>query len=350
MVNLIKLTPDKNNKKNLYNPFWDNTNQTSKILYRLSAHGTLFLIAIRKKVSLKRLIITRYPFIFNDSLYPPSMHIEFTNACNLQCVYCNNPHFSNPREVMSELTFNKLIDEIKKSRIDRICIGGGEATLHPKFINYVEKLSKVSKLLTIVTNGNWNSDEISECLIRSGVDFIEVSVECGTKEDYENIRVGSNYDLVIWNLIKLNEYKKKYKSKSHINIRLMIRPSQRGSIKEKSTKFWKQYGDTVMPQYVMKSRGFDTISDVFIPEQIAKDIIPKCSLPFRNIQIRVNGDIPICQVSGSALEPERKLITGNINTDSINKVWREGLFKEFREAHRKRELNTLEICRGCRGN
>lgn len=347
---MFNFTPVKKNNQSPQNPYWDNTNQTLKILYRVKAHGKLFLKALGKNASLKRLLISRYPFVFVDSLHPPSMHIEFTDACNLKCVYCNNPHFAHPRTMMHESTFNNLIEEIKKSKVDRICIGGGEATLHPQFTEFVPKLAKVSKILTIVSNGHWKSDDIPECLIKSGVDFIEISVECGTKEDFETIRVGSNYELIINNLTKLKEFKKQYKSNSLINIRLMVRPSQKGKIEQESLNFWKQFGDTIMPQYVMKSRGFETIEDVFMPEQIAKDVVPKCTLPFRNIQIRTNGDIPICQVSGSALEPERKLIAGNINKDSLNKVWRDGAFKTFRDAHRNRNTDALEICKGCRGN
>lgn len=347
---MIRLTPDKHNAENPENPYWDNTNQTRKILYRLKAHGTLFGMALRKRASLKRLLITRYPFFFKDSIHPPSMHIEFTNACNLQCVYCNNPHFAHPREMMQEATFNNLVAELRKSKVDRICIGGGEATLHPKFTEFVPRLAEVSRILTIVTNGHWKSDDIPECLITSGVDFIEISVECGTREDFENMRVGSKYDLVIRNLKLLKALRDKHQSKSHINLRLMVRPSQLGKTEKQSMAFWNQFGDTVMPQYVMKSRGFETIADVFMPEQIAKDQVPKCSLPFRNIQVRSNGDIPVCQVSGSALEPERKCIAGNINSASLNSIWREGIFKTFRDAHRKRDISKLEICRGCRGN
>jgi MoaA/NifB/PqqE/SkfB family radical SAM enzyme len=165
--------------------------------------------------------------------------------------------------MMQDSTFNNLINELKRTKVDRICIGGGEATLHPKFTEYVPKLAEVSKVLTIVSNGHWKSDEIPKCLIKSGVDFIEISVESGTKEDFENIRIGSNYELLIKNLTRLREIKKEFKSKSHINIRLMVRPSQKGKIEMQSMKFWRQYCDSIMPQYVMKLGGFETISDVF---------------------------------------------------------------------------------------
>ena len=295
-------------------------------------------------------MITRFPFIFKDSYHPPSMHIEFTNACNLKCVYCNNPHFAYPREMMKETTFYNLIEQLKVSKVDRICIGGGEATLHPKFTEFVLKLGEVSKILSIVTNGHWESDDVPKSLLLAPVDFIEISVECEGKENYEATRVGSNYELILRNLKRLKELRVELKSRSHINLRLMVRPTQLGEIERASMKFWEQFGDSIMPQYVQKTREIETISDVFMPVHIAKNQFPKCTLPFRNIQIRANGDVPICQVSGSALIPENKVIAGNINNDSLNKIWREGVFKGYRNAHRQRTKNKMPICQGCRGN
>lgn len=345
----MRFTPDSHNAQNPENPYWDNTGQIARTLYRLKSNEALFCKALRKNASLKRLLITRFPFRFQDSFYPPSMHIEFTDACNLKCIYCNNPHFPSPRKMMDDVTFNNLIPQIKNSKIDRICIGGGEATIHPNFNEFVSRLAKVSKILTIVTNGHWKDKKVPYTLLRAPVDFIEISVEAGNKEDFEQTRVGSNYDLFIHNLKELIRIKKEVKSKSHINFRLMVRPSQRGKIEIESTRFWKQFGNTVMPQYVLKTEGVEMISDIFLPRQISMGRYPKCSLPFKNIQIRCNGDVPVCQISGSSSDAEKKLIAGNINHESIDKIWQGSLFKQYRMGHRLRKKEMIPICKGCNG-
>ncbi|MCX6245174.1 MAG: radical SAM/SPASM domain-containing protein [Bacteroidetes bacterium] len=277
------------------------------------------------------------------------MHIEFTDACNLKCIYCNNPHFPFPRKMMDDETFNNLITQIKNSKIDRICIGGGEATIHPRFNEYVTRLAKVSKILTIVTNGHWKGQEISYSLLSAPVDFIEFSVEAGTREDFEKTRVGSDYDLIIHNLTELNRVKRELKSTSHINLRLMVRPSQKGKTERESIRFWKQFGNTIMPQYVLKTEGVNNSSDVFLPKPMSTGEYPECSMPFRNIQIRSNGDVPICQVSGSSLNVEKKLIAGNINDNSINEIWQGSLFRQYRTGHRYRKTELLPTCKGCKG-
>ena len=345
----MKNTPDSYNEQNPSTPFWDNADQISKILYRLHSHSTLFLKAIRKNASLKRLLITRFPFRFKDSVYPPSLHIEFTDACNLKCVYCNNPHFSSPRKMMSDATFDNLIKHLSASKIDRICIGGGEPTLHPKFPEFVYRLASVSKIVTIVTNGHWQSSEITKAMLDSPIDFIEVSVESGSKSDFESTRIGSDFDLVIRNLLELKRLKRELKSKSHINLRLMVRPSQKGKIETDSRKFWKHYADTLMPQYVLQLDEFDAMPDVFLSKQMANNLFPKCGLPFRNIQVRSNGDVPICQISGSSLIREKKVIAGNVNDTPLIDIWRGELFKQYRLGHRTGNHDITPICKGCKG-
>jgi MoaA/NifB/PqqE/SkfB family radical SAM enzyme len=251
--------------------------------------------------------------------------------------------------MMDDETLNKLITQIKKSKIDRICIGGGEPTIHPRFNEYVTRLAKVSKILTIVTNGHWKYPETPYSLLNAPVDFIEFSVEAGTRNDFEQIRVGSDFDLYIHNLTELNRLKKELKSKSHINLRLMVRPSQKGRTEKESIRFWKQFGNTIMPQYVLKAEGVNSFSDVFLPKQLSPGEYPKCSMPFRNIQIRSNGDVPICQVSGSSLDVNKKLIAGNINDTTINEIWQGPIFRQYRNGHRYRKPELLPICKGCFG-
>lgn len=344
----MNLTPDKPNKNDESKPFWDNTNLIAKILYRWKSHGGLFVKAVGNGASIKRMLISRFPYKFKDSKHPPSMHIEFTDSCNLKCVYCNNPHFAHPRQVMAETTFEAIIESLKKSKVDRICMGGGEATLHPKFIQFAKELKKVTKVLTVVTNGHWKNHEIIQGLV-DYVDFVEISVEAGSKEYFEKTRIGADYNLVLNNLETLKKLRDTSNSKTRINFRLMIRPSQKGEIEAKSKAFWKPYADSIMSQYVLKIEGVDVTEDIFIPEQMEANTYPKCSLPFRNIQIRANGDIPICQISGSALNKSKRVIAGNIKDNSVNEIWNTGTFQTFRDAHRNRTLEDISICKGCKG-
>ncbi|MBL7940170.1 MAG: radical SAM/SPASM domain-containing protein [Flavobacteriales bacterium] len=346
---MARLTPDSVNPENRSSPFFDNTAMLAKVLYRIRSHSALFARALCNGASLKRLLITRAPFWFADSRYPPSMHVELTNACNLQCVYCNNPHFAHPRGVMDDRTLDGLIEGLRGSRVDRLCIGGGEPTLHPKFAEFVKRLRPEVRVLTIVTNGHWTRKGTAEAMVSAPIDFIEVSVEAGTAQDFEAMRVGANYAKFLANLRELRSLRDRTGSSSLINLRMMVRPSQQGRIERESHKYWSAFADSVMPQYVLKDDEIATIEDAFTPRSGTPGQYPKCTLPFRNLQVRWNGDVPICQISGSTLIPAKKVVTGNVKDHLVQDLWNGNMFKTYRHAHRTRDEAAMPICKGCKG-
>lgn len=63
------------------------------------------------------------------------------------------------------------------------------------------------------TNFNDVSNEILELLVKTQVKFINISLDGASQEIYSIYRQKGNFDKVINNIKKLNEYKKKYNSK-----------------------------------------------------------------------------------------------------------------------------------------
>lgn len=345
----MKIAPILKNKANPAKPMFDNVDMVKKVLYRFKAHGTFFFQSLKKGVPVTDLLVARFPFILPDAKLPPSMHIELTDSCDLRCVYCNNIHFAHPRNVMQDEVIEAMIARLKNEKISRLCIGGGEATIHPRFLYILEKIKPEVRVLTIVSNGQWRDSAIPEALIRNQVDMIEVSVDAGGKEMYESSRVGSSFEKLLENLSKLKEFKKKYNSNSQINLRLMIRPSNADSV-EAEKKFWAPYCDTIMPQYVLKLEDTPYNEDVFTPKLHGSDDFPRCAMPFKNLQVRASGNVFLCMVSGSALIPSRKVLLGNIKDHSFSALWNSNIMVAYRTAHRERDGSKMPICKGCRGS
>jgi len=327
---------------------WDNTDQIKKIRYRLNAYLPIAFKAIKNGVSIKGLIYSRFPYYFGVLKRPACITLELTDACDLKCVYCNYPLFSNPRIFMSESVFSSLInrlDELKK--IDRLIVSGGEPTLHPQFTMMSEELSKRTRFLSIVTNAQWKKESIAKSLLNN-YNLIEISVDAGGEKMYEDSRKGASFQLLIRNLEMLNRLKRETKSKSHINLRFMIRPSN-DKEKENEFSFWKNFCDTIMPQYVMKDFEMDYVDNVYQSKHIYTNSFPKCTLPFKNLQIRANGNIPLCQVTGSAISIEKKRIIGNVFNDSLFELWNGKELSAIRSSHKNRNSEGMEVCKDCRG-
>jgi radical SAM protein with 4Fe4S-binding SPASM domain len=344
---MLSLLPVRKNSQNPANPLWDNADRLKRIWYRLSAHSRLAATALIKGVPIRDIVVTRFPFILPDADLPPSMHVELTDACNLKCVYCNNPGFPYPRTVMNQQTLSSLLANLENFPVSRVCLGGGEPTLHPKFTVLVQEMRRRTKILTIVSNGQWKREEIASALV-GNINMIEISVDAGGKDAYETSRPGADYARLMRNLLQLKECKKRSRSKTQINIRLMIRPSKL-PLEKREKAFWRSYCDTIMPQYIMKLDDVGYDEDVFVSKYSDPQAFPKCSMPFKNMQVRANGSVYLCQVSGSAANPAKKLLLGNINASNLFQLWNSPVMKRYRLAHRTRNEAEMPVCKGCRG-
>lgn len=75
-----------------------------------------------------------------------SVDIEISSVCNLKCINCayNNTNNLNKKFMKIEI-FNNILKKIEN--IDNVVyihlVGLGEATLHPKFIDFFELIKKL---------------------------------------------------------------------------------------------------------------------------------------------------------------------------------------------------------------
>ena len=308
----------------------------------------LFLNAkiVSKGVPLKELLVLKYPFVLPDAEKPPLLSVDITDACNLECRYCNNPLFPYPRTMMDDGTIACLLSQVEKASLNRIRIGGGEPTLHPKFAFIMKELACHTKFLSIVTNCQWKNPEFGEALLRTGVDLIEISVDAGGAVMFEYSRKNASYNLLLTNLAFLRKTRDSLKSKAVIKIRLMLRPSTRRFEKAETT-FLSKYCDCVLPQWVIKHPESDYSEDVFMQRSVAENTIPVCTVPFRDLQVRPDGHIPLCPAKGCTIEKEKQQFIGNICTDSLIDVWQCNAMREIRTAHRTRKGDVLNSCLNC---
>jgi MoaA/NifB/PqqE/SkfB family radical SAM enzyme len=92
--------------------------------------------------------------------------------------------------------------------------GWGEPLLHPKLFDMI-KIAKAEKCrVSLTTNGVLLSRNISERLIRDGVDIVAVSFAGASKDIHERIRCGSHFEQVIKNVRTMSDLKTKMRSKT----------------------------------------------------------------------------------------------------------------------------------------
>ena len=299
------------------------------------------------KIGLKNTIITQFPFTFPDASRPPSLSLEFTNLCNLKCTYCTSPHKERQSGLMKQQTLERIVEDIAQFKIPRVrIVGNGEPTIHPQLREYLSLLKKVTPVVTLTTNGNFIKERVVQDIIDTGVDQINISVDGHTKKTYEKYRLGGHFEKLVENLRLLKRYRDQHKSKSIINIRVMISPDEFEQIAEINA-FWQPYADVVSRQYIINAN--EKLENDTFETNSHTDRFPKCSLPFKVLDINWNGNVPLCTYSIKQSGIKDGVLLGNINHQNLQQIWNHPLITQYRNAHRKRVEGSMPLCKGCWG-
>lgn len=273
---------------------------------------------------------------------PLHVDIELSDACNLRCKMCAHGIGSSKKvgTMNTELAY-RIIEDCSDMGIKSIKFNWrGEPCLHkdlPKLIEYAKKEGILE--VAINTNGvpvSRNPYFLQECA-SSGIDRIIFSVDGHSKETFESIRIGANYDKVKNNILNLLEYKKNsFKDKPLIRIQMVRTKDNEHEVKD-FIAFWSPIVDDVRISDVM-DRGQ---GDMSVGDQITTGR-KRCPQPFQRLVIARDGGIYPCCADWNQ---EYKL--GCFVTMSLQEAWESPKMGYLREKQRNVELGSVNICKNC---
>lgn len=252
----------------------------------------------------------------------------------------------NPNGIMPEATFCRVIEDIRAFGIERVKLIGGEPTIHPRFPEMVRRLGVATKYLQLVTNAQWRDPAIAEAVI-DAVDLIEISIDAGGREVFEAARRGASYDRLLQNLAHLAQLKRQKGARSTINVRLMVRPSTQSN-RRAEERYYRQWADTVMPQNLLAIPQLGYTEDVYVAQHIEEGSFPRCTHPFKCLEVKWSGDMPLCGPN-SYVSTDRRISLGNLSDTTMVAAWNDPRLRQYRLAHRRRDPSMMPACRGCKG-
>ncbi len=113
--------------------------------------------------------------------------ILFAQGCNFRCPYCHNPELVDHslfQECLQEEEIFSFLHK-RKGKLDAVSITGGEPTIQPDLVEFIERIKDIGYLVKIDTNGS--CPEVLERLInRRLLDYIAMDVKAPL-EKYRNI-------------------------------------------------------------------------------------------------------------------------------------------------------------------
>jgi sulfatase maturation enzyme AslB (radical SAM superfamily) len=142
--------------------------------------------------------------------YLNQLNLEFTSICNLRCKWCSLDHQGN-RGMMTMDLLRRVLEEVEdraRFRIDRLELhNGGETMLHPEFGEFLEEIARSKRrgaafrTVNLLTNATKLEGEKMDAIFETGaVDWMRFSVDGGTRETFEDIRVRAEYERVMSNI------------------------------------------------------------------------------------------------------------------------------------------------------
>lgn len=104
--------------------------------------------------------------------------VRITAACNVKCVFCLDSDAQNGNLIDDAKIREEIRSGYKKGTYNRIIISGGEASIHPKFPEYIRYAKELGyDRVQTVTNGNmFSRDEFCKKVFDAGLDEVTFSL------------------------------------------------------------------------------------------------------------------------------------------------------------------------------
>lgn len=142
------------------------------------------------------------------------LYIEASSRCNMHCKMCfRHSWIGESFGDFNPQVFIQLLEDPAFVPVETVFFGGmGEPLIHPGLAEMVGLAASCGKKVELITNGTLLRKRLIQDLIAAGIDRIWISVD-EIYDNYKNIQIGSDFDLIRDNLAQFNLLRKGTKIK-----------------------------------------------------------------------------------------------------------------------------------------
>ncbi|MFH1722493.1 MAG: SPASM domain-containing protein [Candidatus Altiarchaeota archaeon] len=277
--------------------------------------------------------------------YPDRLYIEATNICNLKCPMCptGRGDMKRPEGFMDFNFFKKIIDEMSPHIKTVVLHIWGESLMDKRIFDKISYAKGYDVKTELSTNVTLLDAKITRNIFDSGLDVIYLCLDGVTKETYEGLRKGANFELVTSNIsYLLTEKKERNLTRPYVNLQIVDMKATHGEI-EKFRKRW-----SIQGVENINVKSFDTwggqIDAITELKEKAEDVAEKrfhCPNLWYHAHIYWDGTLVACDRDFNAAYP-----LGNVK-DGVMKVWNGAKMRKLREKHLKDDLEDVPSCSKC---
>jgi MoaA/NifB/PqqE/SkfB family radical SAM enzyme len=325
------------------------------------------------------------PLFYLDQNTVPTfwdIELEVTTRCPLSCKHCERTYFPKDygKDDLTLSQFKKIIDSIPQLKWINLT-GEGSPFMNKDFMAMLRYAKSQNIYVDFSHDFFTFNDSIGRSLIEMGIERIYFSIDGCTKETYEKVRIGSDYNKVISNIRRFIQLKKEMQSplpeicfrfaffkdnvhevkmlpalvnglgsvndlgdESSINIVGLLEFEQTKGLEveidkktiESTNARAKEFGQTVYWSHVThdESKKAPCHYCVFWTEpyiMITGHVVPDCAVLMSNRR-------PFLEANSF----------GNVNEMPLVEMWDTPKYKKFRKMLRNPNAPVPSICYGCR--
>ncbi len=286
---------------------------------------------------------------------PFTIVIEPTNACNFKCAFCfhslNGEGLSKKDFRQNNLNldqYKKIIGDIasfpQKIKVLRFS-GFGEPLINNKLsqmIEYAKELD-VAERIMVISNGSLLTNELSDSLIKAGLDELLVSIEGLSGEKYKELcSVNINFDKFVDNMSYF------YNSRNGCKMFARI---LNDDMNEAECKLFHSifepitdgvFMDNIIPLFAgvdYSTLVRDGSKDI---EGKSKKSLEVCIQPFNSLFIHASGNVSAC-----CTDYLEEIAFGNVFNESLMNIWNGKKLNKFRVMHLKKMHKKHLQCQKC---
>ncbi len=272
--------------------------------------------------------------------FPTKLHIELTNICNLNCIMCPRSYMKRERGMMEFATFKKIIDESRGKLEFAYLHLFGESLLHPCLFKMIKYCKDAGISAGLATNATILDKIKSQRIIDSGLDFLVISFDGTSKQTYEMIRRGGNFEQTLDNITTFLHIRKT-RPRPHTVIQMIyMKDTDRV---EEYIQFWNSYNvDGIRVKPLQTWSGEIESINALSPSSNEKKLTKPCDRLWRHICILWDGTVVPCEFDFDKIYP-----LGNVKSETLSEIWNGERIINLRKMHLSGKKSDIDLCKSC---
>ncbi|GAB6126689.1 radical SAM protein [Humidesulfovibrio idahonensis] len=284
--------------------------------------------------------------------FPRVIDVELTNTCNFHCLMCpvGTSVQVRPKGIMSDEVFESVLDQAAQHKTPLRFILWGEPTLHPKWLDWMERAVARGLLVHFNTNGSRIGEADMRRLVQAGVQSMKFSFQGVDGKSYREMR-NTDYFEELMAKVKLLHDVRGEAAYPYIHVSTTITyegPELVAAFRERVSAFTDKItvGRTELERFdISKAKLSEqeraALSHMKGEEQLVRKH-PQCPEVFDKLSVYWDGRVSAC-----CRDFDGAMLVGDVRKTPLAEIWKAEKLAFYREHLAKGEYDRFELCKVC---